>query len=73
MPLAEEVNATTEGTWEKVWTHRRGKVLLLGRERRGGVDSIGNPPHQSTHMPTGSQRAGRLWCRLWVVKSLLLI
>ena len=27
-----------EGTWEKVQTHRRGKVTLLGRVRGGGAD-----------------------------------
>ena len=41
MLQAEEGNATEEGTWEKVRTHRRGKVPLLGRERGGGVDCHG--------------------------------
>ena len=38
MPWIGEGNATAEGTWEKVWTYRRGKAPLLGRVRGGGAD-----------------------------------
>ena len=31
MLWAGEWNATAEGTWEKVWAHRRSKLPLLGR------------------------------------------
>ena len=62
-----------EGTREKVWTHRRGKVPLLGRAREGGGTAIGNSLHQRLHMPVGSQRVGRLWHRLLAARSLLLI
>ena len=37
MPWAEKWNAMTEGTWEKVQAHRRGKSPLLGRMRGGGA------------------------------------
>ena len=36
MLQAGEWNATAEGTWEKVWAHRRSKAPLLGRARGGG-------------------------------------
>ena len=61
-----------EETLEKVLTHRRGKVPLLGRVRGGGMDTIANSLHQSTCMPAESQRAGWLWHRLRVARSLLL-
>ena len=38
-----------EGTREKVWTCRRGKTPLLGREREGGADSLGNSLCLSMH------------------------
>ena len=63
-----------EGTGEKVQTHRRGKSPLLERVRGGGVDCQRKlPAPECVLMPMGSQRAGRLWCRLWVAKSLLLM
>ena len=34
-PRAGEWKATTEGTWEKIWTCRRDKVLVLGRGEEG--------------------------------------
>ena len=68
-----ELNATAEGTWEKVWARRRGKVPLLGRARGGGADS-----HRKLSAPKGgvsSQRVGwgGLWHRLQVVRSHLLV
>ena len=66
---AGEQKTTAEGTWEEVWAHRRSKVPLLGKVRGGGVDHHRNLP---MHVHMGSQRAGCLWCRLWVVRSLLL-
>ena len=43
-----------EGTWEKVWTHRRSKAPLLGRGRGGGVDIHRN---LSEHVCTQALRA----------------
>ena len=56
MLLAVEWNAMAEGTWEKVWVRKRGKMPLLGRVRGGGVDAIGI----SLCTCSGSQRVGRL-------------
>ena len=36
MLRAGEWKATTEGTWEKIWTHRRDKVPVLGRGEEEG-------------------------------------
>ena len=38
VPPAGEQNATTEGTWEEVWAHKRSKAPLLGEgeRKRGG-------------------------------------
>ena len=58
-----------EGTWKKVWAHRRGKAPLLGRERGGGVDCHRN---LLAHARLGSQRVGHLWHRLGMVRSHLL-
>ena len=49
---AKEGNTTAEGTWEKVWTCRRGKAPLLGRGEKEGRSAIGNSLHRSVHMPT---------------------
>ena len=59
-----------EGTQEKVKTHRRGKVPLLGRVRGGGVDH-----HRKLLVPERAQapRAGWLWCRPLVARSHLLL
>ena len=55
---AEERNATTEGTWEKVWTRRRGRVLLLGRARGGEVDHHRKlPAPEHAHVPGSQGRA----------------
>ena len=63
-----------EGTWEKVWTCRRGKVPLLGKVRGGGVDRHRKPPvPERVGLPTGSQRMGYLWRRPLVVRSHLLL
>lgn len=40
MLRAAEWKATTEGTWEKVWTHRRDKVPVLGRGEKEGWTTI---------------------------------
>ena len=57
MLWAGEWNTTTEGTWEKVWVHRRSKVPLLERVRGGGVDCHKNLPK---NVFSGSQRVGHL-------------
>ena len=62
-----------EATQEKVQTCRTGRAPLLGRARGGGADAIGNSLCLSVCMPLDSQRAGPLWHRLWVARSLLLI
>ena len=62
-----------EGTQEKVQTHRKGKAPLFGRAKGGGVDAIGNSLHWSMNIILGSQRVERLWPRLRVARSLLLI
>jgi len=36
MLRAGEWKATTEGPWEKIWTHRRDKVPVLGRGEEEG-------------------------------------
>ena len=66
---AVEWNAMAEGTLDKVWACRRSKVLLLGTVRGGGVEHHRNLPEQAH---SSSQKAGHLWCRLWVVRSHLL-
>ena len=54
-----------EGTWEKILTHRRGKVPLSGRARGGGVDCHRKLPELGcVHGPMGSQWVGWLWHRL---------
>ena len=62
---------TAEVNQEKVWTHRRGKGPLLGRGEEEGRTTIENSLHLSECMPTGPQRAGWLWHRLQVAKSLV--
>ena len=65
MTKAGEQNAIAEGTWEVVWAHRRSKAWLE-RVRGGGAD------HCMNLFPcadVGSQRAGNIWCRLWVVRG----
>ena len=54
---AGEWNAMAEGTQEKVWAHRRGKVPLLGRAREGADRHRKLPVPDFVHMPVGSQRA----------------
>ena len=49
MPWAKEGNTMAEGTWEKVWTRKRGKVLLLGRGEEEGRAAIGNSLCWSTY------------------------
>lgn len=72
-PQAWEWNTMAKGTQEKVGTPcRRGKALLLGRERGGGADChrkllvLEHP-----RMPTGSQRVGQFWLRASWGKKLL--
>ena len=58
-PLAGEENAMVEGTQEKVWTHRRGQMPLLGRVRGVGVNFHRKlPVFKHVHMAAGSQRVG---------------
>ena len=76
VPWVEEWCATwgveylSRKTWEKVWACRRSKAPLLGRVRRTGVDRHRNLP---THVCMDSQRAGRLWNRLWMARSHLVV
>ena len=67
-PWAGEWNIIAEGTWEKVLTHRRGKVPLLGRGEEEGKAVIGN----SLHRPTGLEGGVALW-RLQAARSPLLV
>ena len=62
-----------EGTQEKVWTHRRGKAPLLRRARGGGVDHHRKLPVPEQAHAYGLSEDGRLWCRLWVARSLLVL
>ena len=64
MPQAGEQNTTAGGTQEEVWTHRRSKVLLLGRARGEGTDR-----HRNLFPCAGSQRVGHLLQRLWVARG----
>ena len=41
---AGEGTATAEANQKKLWTHRRGKIPLLGRVRGGGVDLLSKLP-----------------------------
>ena len=50
---AKEGNATAEGTWEKVWTRRRGKAPLLWRGEEEEQAAIGNSLLWSVCMPVG--------------------
>ena len=61
-----------EGTWEKVWTRRRGKVPLSGSGKEEGQFTIGNTLRWSVHMLTGLEGMAAL-LRLWAARSLLLI
>ena len=61
-----------EGTWEKVWTHRKGKVPLLGRGEEKEWATIGNSLLWSVCMPVGLEGGAAVW-RLWAERSLLLI
>ena len=55
-----EWKATAKGTWEKVWTHRRDKVQLLGRrEEKEQATTIENSLH--TCPPPPSQRVESPW------------
>ena len=46
---AGEWKATTEGTWEKIWTLRRDKVPVLGRREEEGLSAIEYSLHPSKH------------------------
>ena len=67
VPPSVEWNATTEGTLEEIWAHRRIKALLLGRVRGGGADC-----HRNLFPYKHSQREGCLWHRLQVARGHLL-
>ena len=45
MPRARERNTRAEGTWEKVWTRRRGKGPLLGTREEEGWTTVENSLH----------------------------
>ena len=74
MPWAKEGNAMAERTLEKVQTHRRGKVPLLGRGLEEGWATIGNSLCWSMHKLklTGLEGGAALW-RLQAARSLLFI
>ena len=57
MPWAGEWNAMAERTWEK---ERQGTIVGEGEWKRGRLPYFLWHLHWSMHMPTGSQRAGRL-------------
>ena len=72
MPWAKEGNAMAEGTWEKVWTPRRGKMALLRRGEEEEWAIIGNSLCWSVCKPAGLEDGAALW-KLWATRSLLLI
>ena len=49
-----------EGTWEKVWSLKRGKVPLLGRGEEEGWAPIGNSLHRSVCRPAGLEGGAAL-------------
>ena len=57
MLRAGEWKAMAEGTWEKIWTCRRGKVPLVGRGEEEGQAPIGNSLGPSMCVPASSQGA----------------
>ena len=61
-----------ERTWKNVWTCRRGKGPLLGREVEEGWANIGNSLHQRMDMPLNLE-CGAALQRLWAARSLLLV
>ena len=61
-----------EGTWEKFWTHRRGKAPLLGRGKEEGRAAIGKSLHCSMYMSTGLEGGAALQS-LQTVRSLLFL
>ena len=58
MPRAKEGNAMAKGTQEKAWTHRRGKVPLLGRARGRGADHHRKLPALEHVHPHGLSEGG---------------
>ena len=69
-PWAGEQNATAKVTPEEVWAHRRSKVPLLERQRKGGGYHHRNI-FPCTYME--SHRAGHLWHRVRVVRCHFLV
>ena len=57
-----------EGTLEKVWTRRRGRAPLLGREEEEGRAATGKALLQSVCMPKGLEDGS-----LGVARNLLLL
>ena len=55
---AGEWKATTEGTWEKVWTHRRDKVPVLGRGEEEGRATVEYSlrPREHTCLPASREQ-----------------
>ena len=65
---AGEWNTMAEGTWEKVWTCRRGKMPLLGKVRQGGADHHRKHPamervHAGRRSEDGAALAQAMWAR----------
>ena len=59
MLRAGEWKATTEGTWEKIWTHRRDKVPVLRRGKKEGKAQIEYSLHPNEHAcPPASREQG---------------
>ena len=68
---AKEGNTIAEGTREKVQTHGRGKVPLLGRGKEEGQAIIGNSLCWSVCMPTGLEGGMALLRHLWEIRHFL--
>ena len=58
-----------EGTWEKFWTHGRGKAPLVGRGEEEGRTAIGKLPAPACACPWA--QCGAALQRLWGSKKAL--
>ena len=53
-----EWKVTTEGTWEKIWTCRRDKVLVLERgEEKGGTIEYSFCPRERACLPASREKS----------------
>ena len=60
-----------EGTWEKVWTCRRGRAPLLGRVRGEGADCHRKLPAPERMHACGLSEGRAALAQAMVVRSLL--